>query len=138
VATQTPPCRTPSAVPAPQVAMPPVSAAADQGRVDPGAQVNFTETVTGPTILQVDCQQPLQLVVTDATGLSVYSGAEAPVAAGLCGRLSVAAGAAEAYQVSWPVDPSLPGGTYQATLMLGDAPELTLAVAVGAIPGGCG
>ena len=33
-----------------------------------------------------------------------------------------------------PVDESLPGGAYSVVLLLGDAPQLTLSVAVGTVP----
>ncbi len=39
--------------------------------------------------------------------------------------------------MTWPVESSIPGGTYTATLILGDAPELTLTLAVGTLPGEC-
>jgi uncharacterized protein YcgI (DUF1989 family) len=136
-ATPTPACRTGLTLPAPVASAAPVSATADQGQVDPGGTVTFTETVTGPATLQVSCSQPLQVVVTDGTALSVFSGYAASAAAGECGTVTLSAGATASYQVAWPVDPSLPGGYYTATLALGDAPELSLSLAVGTLPGAC-
>jgi hypothetical protein len=131
-------CATPTPIPAPSMASPPYTAVADVGRVDPGGTVTFTETVEGPASLQVDCAQPLTVVVTDSTGLSVYSGSSAQAQGdGLCGQLSLAGGTTQAYEVSWPVDSSLPGGDYRAALVLGDAPPLILTVAVGVIPASC-
>ncbi len=136
-ATPTPRCRPALHFPSPSASAAPVSATADQAQVDPGAAVTFTETIAGPATVQVDCSQPLQILVTDSTALSVYSGYSAEAAADACGTLTLAGGASQSYQVTWPVDPSLPGGTYTATLVLGDAPELTLSLAVGALPGAC-
>ncbi|MGO8686406.1 MAG: hypothetical protein ACLQT7_04355 [Candidatus Dormibacteria bacterium] len=137
LATATPSCRPPVSLPQPVTAAPPVSATADRAQVDPGGTVTFTETVTGPATVEVDCSQPVQLVVTDRTGLSVYGSSSAAAGASACGTLVLGAGAGESYQVVWPVDPSLPGGTYTAILSLGDAPELTLSLAVGTLPGVC-
>ncbi|MGD0370193.1 MAG: hypothetical protein ABSC16_00640 [Candidatus Dormibacteria bacterium] len=136
-ATPTPPCRSAIHFPSPSAVAAPVSAAADQAQVDPGATVTFTETITGPATVQVDCSDPLQVLVTDSTALSVYSGYSEAAAADACGTLTLTGGASESYQVAWPVDPSLPGGTYTATLVLGDAPQLTLSLAVGTLPGAC-
>ena len=137
VATPTPHCRPAPSLALPSAAAAAVSATADQAQVDPGSTVTFTETAAGPATVQVDCSQPLQVVVTDGTGLSVYSGDSPPAPATACGEVTLASGAAETYQVTWPVDSSLPGGTYTATLVLGDAPELTLTLAVGTLPGEC-
>jgi len=124
-------------IPAPRDSVPPVVASADQGRVDPGGTVTFTETISGPASLQIECSGPLQVVVTDGTGLSIYTGSGSAVSGSLCGSVTLASGASQSYQVSWPVDPSLPGGDYAASLVLGDAPQLTLTVAVGVIAGNC-
>jgi plastocyanin len=137
VATPTPHCRPAPSLALPSAAAAPVSATADKAQVDPGSTVTFTETAAGPATVQVDCSQPLQIVVTDGTGLSVYSGSSAAAPASACGEVDIAGGAAESYQVTWPVDSSLPGGTYTATLVLGDTPELTLTLAVGTLPGEC-
>ena len=136
-ATPTPHCRPAPVLPPPHASAAPVAAAADRARVDPGGTVTITETVTGPASLRVDCSQPLQLIVTDSTDLSVYSGYSAGAPDAACGDLSLASGDGQTYQVGWPVDPSLPGGTYTATLVLGNAPQLTLSLAVGALPGTC-
>jgi hypothetical protein len=135
--TPTPTCRPVIHFPSPSASAGPVSASADRAQVDPGATVTFTEAIAGPATVQVDCAEPLQVVVTDSTALSVYSGYSEEAAADACGTLTLAAGAGESYQVAWPVDPSLPGGTYTATLVLGDAPQLTLTLAVGTLPGVC-
>jgi hypothetical protein len=137
VATPTPPCRPAPSLAQPSAAAAPVSATADQAQVDPGATVTFTEIAAGPASVQVDCSQPLQVIVTDGTGLSVYSGYSPAAPASACGEVTLAAGASQTYQATWPVDSSLPGGTYTATLVLGDAPELSLSLAVGTLPGEC-
>jgi hypothetical protein len=139
MATPTPHCRPAPSLAPPSAAAAPVSATADQAQVDPGGTVTFTETAGGPATVQVDCAQPLQVVVTDGTGLSVYSGYSPPAPASACveGEVAVASGVTETYQVTWPVESSIPGGTYTATLILGDAPELTLTLAVGTLPGEC-
>jgi len=98
--------------------------------------VTFTETLTGPaSVDEIECAQPLQVIVTDSTALSVYSGSSA--AGGACGTVTLVAGSSQTYQVAWPVDSSLPGGTYTATLILGSAPQLSLNLAVGTLPGVC-
>ncbi|MGA3183977.1 MAG: hypothetical protein ABSE52_05195 [Candidatus Dormibacteria bacterium] len=137
VATPTPHCRPAPSLALPSAAAAPVSATADQAQVDPGTTVTFTEIAAGPAMVQVDCAQPLQLIVTDDTGLSVYSGYSPAAPASACGEVTLAGGAIETYQVTWPVDSSIPGGTYTATLVLGDAPELTLSLAVGTLPDEC-
>lgn len=131
------PCASPSALPAPTAAAAPVSAAADAGQVAPGGTVTFTETIAGPATLRIDCTSPLQVQVTDSTGLAVGSGASAAVSGAQCGPVALAAGASQSYQVAWAVDPALPGGVYTAALVLGDAPQLSLSIAVGVQPGGC-
>ncbi|MGD0448992.1 MAG: hypothetical protein ABSB36_10365 [Candidatus Dormibacteria bacterium] len=137
MATPTPQCRSAPSLPPPSAAATPVSATADHAQVDPGTTVTFTETAAGPATVQVDCTQPLQVVVTDGTGLSVYSGSSPAAPASACGEVALASGLTETYQVTWPVESSIPGGTYTATLILGDAPELTLTLAVGTVPGEC-
>ena len=137
VATPTPPCRPAPSLAPPSAAAAPVSATADHAQVDPGGTVTFTEIAAGPSTVQVDCSQPLQVVVTDGTGLSVYSGYSAAAPASACGAVTLTTGAEETYQVTWPVDLSLPGGTYTASLVLGDAPQLSLTLAVGTLPGAC-
>jgi hypothetical protein len=136
-ATPTAHCRPALSLPSPSASAAPVAATADRAQVDPGSTVTFIETITGPATQQIDCSQPLQVVVTDSTGLSVYSGDSTAAVSSACGTLTLASGAGESYQVAWPVDPSLPGGTYTATLVLGDAPQLSLNLAVGTLPGEC-
>jgi hypothetical protein len=137
LATATPTCRPAPSLPSPEASASPVSATADRAQVDPGGTVTFTETVTGPATVEVDCSQPVQLVVSDRTGLSVYGSSSVSAGAGACGDVVLGAGVEESYQVIWPVDPSLPGGTYTAVLTLGDAPGLSLSLAVGTLPGVC-
>jgi hypothetical protein len=129
-----PTCVPASPAPSPRAAAPPAVATADRARVDPGGTVSFDVTVTGPASVTVDCQQPLQVIVTDSTQLHIYTGQSPPAQAGHCGPLTLTAGHAESYAVSWPVDESLPGGAYSVVLLLGDAPQLTLSVAVGTVP----
>ncbi|MGD1053442.1 MAG: hypothetical protein ABR950_06395 [Candidatus Dormibacteria bacterium] len=137
LATATPSCRPAPTLSMPSAAAAPVEAVADQALVDPGGTVTFTETAAGPANLEIDCTQPLQVIVTDGTGLGVFSGYSASAPASECGDVTLASGASTTYQVVWPVDSSIPGGTYTATLVLGDAPELTLTLAVGTLPGEC-
>src|ERR1017187_9743280 len=85
VATPTPRCRPAPSLAPPSAAAAPVSATADHAQVDPGRTVIFTEIAAGPSTVQVDCTQPLQVVVTDGTGLSVYSGYSAAAPARACG-----------------------------------------------------
>ncbi len=125
------PCGRPPRLPAPAASAAPVSATASAGEVVPGGSVTFTEAIAGPATVQVGCSSPLQLVVTDGTGLAVYSGGAPAVTGPLCGAVAVAAGQSRSYQVTWAVDPTLPGGAYTAALVLGDAPQLSLTVAVG-------
>ena len=106
VATPTPPCRPAPSLAPPSAAAAPVSATADHAQVDPGRTVIFTEIAAGPSTVQVDCTQPLQVVVTDGTGLSVYSGYSAAAPASACGAVTLATGAEETYQVPWSVEPN--------------------------------
>ena len=114
-----------------------MSATASSGRVDPGATVTATETVTGPAHVHFDdCSAPLRVIVVDPSDVHVYSGQAQPATdASLCPEATLAAGQTLQETVTWPVDPTLPGGVYTMILVLGDQPQLSLSVAVGSV--GC-
>jgi hypothetical protein len=107
-----------------------VTAVADRGTVTPGATVTFTVVARGESRFTAPCAGPLQLLVDDSFQLSVYSTASAAGPSSPCGPVALAAGGRAVYSVAWPVDPSLPDGPYEATLVLGDMPSLRLAVTV--------
>jgi hypothetical protein len=104
---------------------------ADRGwLVGPGA-IAFTATVRGPARFRADCSGPLQVVVSDSADIHVFSAAP-PVGKGVpCGVVSLPRGRSAEYELSWQVDPSLPSGLYEATLVLGDQPPTTLQVRLG-------
>ncbi|HEX6491972.1 MAG TPA: hypothetical protein VF112_00590, partial [Candidatus Dormibacteraeota bacterium] len=54
-----------------------------------------------------------------------------------CGAVSLPRGRSAEYEISWQVDPTLPAGVYDATLVLGDQPPTTLQVRLGPPPSGC-
>ena len=95
----------------------------------------FTEVATGPETLHLDCSGPLSLIVADSNDVHVYSGTSAAVRQTQCGTLMLAAGQSATFTVTWPVDVTLPAGAYTVSLMLGDAPVLSVPLSVGAIPG---
>lgn len=110
---------------------------ADRATVAPGQTVTFTVVAQGPARYAAPCTAPLQLVVDDATELSVFSAASSPGPASACGSLALGSGQREVYSVAWPVDPTLPRGRYYASLVLGDGPPLRLPISVAAAPGAC-
>lgn len=128
-------CVTPAPPPAPSAVAAPVSAVASSGRVDPGATVSFTVTATGPAQIHFDdCTAPLRIIVADQADDHIFSGQSVPISdPARCPTAALGAGQSLTTTVSWPVDPTLPGGVYTAVLMLGDAPQLSLSVAVGAV-----
>lgn len=130
------PCRARSTLPAPALTTAPLTASADRGQVEPGGTVTFVVRVTGPAHIHLDdCAAPLKLLVIDASQLHVYSGAAAALGdPAACPELILAAGQSLSVSTSWPVDSTLPGGVYAALLILGDAPQVTLAIAVGVAP----
>jgi hypothetical protein len=103
---------------------------ADRAAVAPGATVTFTVVATGPATYSTPCDGPMRLLVEDTTQFSVYAAVSRAGPASACGAVVVAAGSHEVYSVAWPVDPTLPDGTYQARLLLGDAAPLTLPIRV--------
>lgn len=124
--------------PAPSAVSAPVSATADRGRVDPGGAVTFTETVAGPATLHpLDCND-FHLNVWESNQDSIYS-TTAPIIenAASCPEIQVASGSSNQYTITWPVDPTLPGGAYNAELTLADAPTITLTIIVGTVPKSC-
>jgi len=114
------------------VAAAPVTAGADRGQVVPGDTVTFTVTATGPARIHfTECNAALRLIIIDSSQLHVFSGS-AVSQQDTCPELILAAGQTQSVTAAWPVDSTLPGGVYTALLILGDAPQLTLAIAVGA------
>lgn len=128
-------CATPAPPPPPSAAAAPVTAVGSTARVDPGGTVTFTVTASGPAQVHFgDCSAPLSLFVTDSGDQRVYAGQSVALSdPSRCPAATLAAGQTLSEQVDWPVDPSLPGGVYQAALVLGDAPQLTLSIAVGRV-----
>ncbi|HEY0409946.1 MAG TPA: hypothetical protein VGE42_06710 [Candidatus Dormibacteraeota bacterium] len=108
-----------------------VGFAADRGwLVGPGT-IAFTATVRGPARFRADCSGPLQVVVSDAADIHVFSAAPPAVKGVPCGVVSLPRGRSAEYELSWRVDPSLPSGPYEVTLVLGDQPPTTLPVRLG-------
>jgi hypothetical protein len=130
------PCRPPAATdpPAPGAQAGVVSLAADRGRVDGGGSVEFTARVIGPARFHAECTGPLQVVVGDSADIHVFSAAPPATRGVPCGVVRLPRGRAAEYAVSWPVDPTLPPGLYDATVILGDQPPAVLQVRVGPMP----
>ncbi len=99
--------------------------------------MTFTVVARGPSRFAAPCDGPVQLVVNDSGQLSVYSAVSATGEASPCGPVSLAAGRQAVYSAVWPVDSTLPGGRYTATLVLGDTPALTLTIRVGGAKSSC-
>ena len=131
-------CTPRPALPSPSAAAAPVSAVADRARVDPGATVTFTETITGSAALHPANCTDFHLNVWEAGQNSIYS-TDAPIVQNGtdCSQMQLRQGDGVNYIVSWPVDPTLPGGEYNAELSLADAPTLTMTIIVGTAPAGC-
>jgi len=116
-----------------------ISASADRAFVALGQTATFTVIAQGSVSYTASCGHPLQLLVADASQLQVYSGTSAAGGGGSpCGAVSLGPSARAVYAVTWPVESTLPGGTYTATLLLGDRAPLVLSIAVGAQVAGCG
>lgn len=105
-----------------------VAFAADRGWLVGAGVVGFTATVRGPARFRADCSGPLQVVVSDAADIHVFSAAPP---AGPCGLVTLPRGRSAEYELAWRVDASLPAGLYDATLVLGDQPPVTLQVRLG-------
>jgi len=119
----------------------PISVTTDRSRLHGGTAVTFTVLVTGPAAYQAACDGPLQLLVADTSDQHVYSGKSAPAMVGGCGDVTLAEGQRQVYNVSWQPEPTLPAGTYEAVLLMGDQPGLTVPLVVEAGPeqgGRCG
>jgi hypothetical protein len=134
-ATSSTACVTPAPPPPPSAVAAPVSAVASTGRVDPGGTVTVTVTVTGPAQVHIDdCGGPLRLTVVDPSDAHVFAAQSPPITdPAQCPAAALAAGQTLQAAVTWPVDVTLPGGVYTLILVLGDQPQISLAVAVGAV-----
>ncbi len=108
-----------------------VGFAADRGWLEGAGAIAFTATVHGPARFRADCAGPLQVVVSDSADIHVFSAAPPAVRGVPCGVVSLPRGRSAEYELSWPVDSSLPSGLYEATLVLGDQPATTLQVRLG-------
>jgi hypothetical protein len=108
-----------------------VGFAADRGWLEGGGAIAFTATVRGPAHYHADCSGPLQVVVSDSSDIHVFSSAPPAVKGMPCGTVSLPRGRSAEYELSWQVDPTLPAGLYDATLVLGDQPATTLQLRLG-------
>jgi hypothetical protein len=121
----------------PEVSEATVTAVADRAVVAPGGTVTFTVVASGVSRFNAPCSGPLHVVIDDASQAGVYSTSSASGPSSPCGAVALAAGGRAVYSVAWPVDPTLPGGPYEATLVLGDTPAIQLPIAVGAVKPSC-
>jgi len=139
-----------AAVPAARCAAPPppdpptpsasagvVGFAADRGWLVGAGAISFTATVHGPAKYRADCSGPLQVVVGDSADIHVFQAAPPAVRGVPCGAVNLPRGRSAEYEISWQVDPTLPAGVYEATLVLGDQPPTTLQVRLGPPPRSC-
>ena len=135
-----PPCTLspPPDPPTPSATAGVVAFAADRGWLIGRGAIAFTATVRGPARYHADCSGPLQVVVSDSSDIHVFSAGPRAVRGVPCGTVSLPRGRSAEYELSWEVDPTLPPGVYEATLLLGDQPPVTLAVRLGPPPSGCG
>jgi hypothetical protein len=108
-----------------------VAFSADRGWIAGPGTVAFSATVRGPARYRADCSGPLQVVVSDSADIHVFSSAPAAVKGVPCGPVSLPRGRSAEYELVWLVDPTLPAGIYDATLVLGDQPPTTLQVRLG-------
>ncbi len=132
------PCAPQASLAAPAAASDHERATASAASVAPGGTVTLTVTVKGDASFQADCAAPLQMSISDATGVTVDGPTPAPERGSRCGTVHVAAAASETYSVQWTPDASLPSGIYSVTLILGDLAPLQLAIPVRTVAGGCG
>jgi hypothetical protein len=123
--------------PAPSASAGLVGFEADRGWLAGGGPITFTATVHGPARYRADCSGPLQLVVSDAADIHVFQAAPPAVRGIPCGAVSLPRGRSAEYELSWQVDPTLPAGVYEATLVLGDQPPATLQVLLGRPASAC-
>jgi hypothetical protein len=110
---------------------------ADRGWLVGGGPINFTATVHGPARFHADCSGPLQVVVSDSADIHVFQAAPPAVRGVPCGAVSLPRGRSAEYEISWQVDPTLPAGLYDATMVLGDQPPTSLQVRLGRPPSAC-
>lgn len=123
--------------PTPSAAAGVVGFGADRGWLVGSGAIAFTATVRGPARYHADCSGPLQVVVSDSSDIHVFSAAPPAVRGVPCGAVSLPKGRSAEYELSWQVDPTLPAGVYDATVVLGDQPPATLQVRLGRPPSAC-
>jgi hypothetical protein len=109
----------------------PVTLSADAGLAPRGGVVRLTVTVAGPVRVAAPCAAPVSLVVSDPTGIHVFSDAPAAQPGDLCGNLALTTGQSAVFHLRWNVDPTLPSGRYTVAASAGDQPEISVSVEVG-------
>ncbi len=128
---------TPPDPPTPSASAGVVAFAADRGWLVGGGPIGFTATVRGPARYRADCSGPLQVVVSNSADVHVFSAAPAATKGIPCGTVRIPTGRSADYELVWQVDPTLPPGVYDATLVLGDQPPATLQVRLGSVEPDC-
>jgi len=108
-----------------------VTVSADEAVVSGGDDVSFTVVVQGPDNYTAACPTPLQLLVEDDSSLRVYAGTAPSGPSSPCGDVALTGAQRAVYTAVWPVDPSLPSGTYVAHLVLGDQPDYVVQLQLG-------
>ena len=122
----------PSAAPsAPQASAGAVTLSADGGLIPRGGRVRVTAALTGPVTYSAPCRGATSIVVSDATGIHVFSDSPAAQPGEACGAVALSAGQRAEYHLTWSVDPTLPSGRYTIAVTVGDLPEVSVAVDVG-------
>lgn len=109
---------------------------ADRGLVARGDRVQLTVAAAGPANFSAPCTGPVSLVVSDPTGMHVFSASPAARPGDACGAVTLSAGQSARYHLVWNVDPTLPSGRYSVAATLGNLPELSVLVEVGGGVGG--
>ena len=114
-----------------------VQVTAAPGSAAPGQVIQIEVSVVGPASLVTDCTQPLDVAVTDTSGVSVDAGITIGTLPARCGPLTLGAGESLGYEATWLPDPTLPSGVYTVNVTVGDQPPLQLPVRIRTADGGC-
>ena len=121
----------------PEVVDGPVTASAGSGVVALGSTAHVAVRVVGPASYQAPCEGPVRMIVVDSSDMHLYTDTPPAPRGTPCGAVTLAAGQHAEYDLSWPVDPTLPTGGYRLLLALGNQPDMVLPLHVGPIVDEC-